>query len=76
MTASFPTEKANSTSSAMDSVLQICANLDVNEISSVKAHKDELIKTVPVPVEGLITKGSLKHSSPVLMLPLYGFTQS
>ena len=53
LTASIGIEKASTVDKAVQSVLAIMANLDVNSITVVKNNLDELEMTVPKPDESM-----------------------
>ena len=53
LTASIGIEKASTVDKAVESVLAIMANLDVNSITVVKKNLDELELTVPKPDESM-----------------------
>ena len=53
LTASIGIEKASTVEKAVQSVLAIMANLDVNSITVVKNNLDELEMTVPKPDESM-----------------------
>lgn len=52
MTASIGIGKADTEKDAVTYMLNICANMDVDEISTVEKYKDDMRKHVPVPSEG------------------------
>ncbi|ESO90314.1 hypothetical protein LOTGIDRAFT_164234 [Lottia gigantea] len=51
LTASLGVEKATTVGEATISILKLCANLDVEKLSTVTVHKEELERTVPKPDE-------------------------
>ena len=53
LTASIGIEKASTIDKAVASVVDIMANMDVNSITVVKKHRDELEMTVPKPDESM-----------------------
>ncbi|XP_041370901.1 probable ATP-dependent RNA helicase DHX58 [Gigantopelta aegis] len=51
LTASLGVEKATTDEEAKLSILNLCANMDAQSISTVENNKEELLKMVPVPEE-------------------------
>ncbi|GFO10134.1 dicer-like protein 2 [Plakobranchus ocellatus] len=51
LTASIGVEKADSLEEAIDNIMSVCGNLDVDHLATVKWHQDELRATVPEPQE-------------------------
>ena len=49
LTASLGVGDTNDISKAVDNILQICANLDVENVSTVREHKEELSKYANTP---------------------------
>ncbi|GFO21293.1 dicer-like protein 1 [Plakobranchus ocellatus] len=51
LTASIGVEKADNREEAIDNIMAVCGNLDVDHLATVKRHLDELRRTVPEPQE-------------------------
>lgn len=63
MTASIGIGKAENEKDAVQYMLNICANMDVDEISTVQKYKDEMRKYVPVPSEEHV-KMAIRYTDP------------
>ncbi|KAJ8317183.1 hypothetical protein KUTeg_005087 [Tegillarca granosa] len=63
LTASIGIGKAENEKDAVQYMLNICANMDVDEISTVQKYKDEMRKYVPVPSEEHV-KMAIRYTDP------------